>query len=46
MVLSPAAEHVPRLLAGAGAGARAVEASVPLAHAVDVARAVFGAQDC
>ena len=44
MVLSAAAEHVPVLLAGAGA--RAVEASVPLAHAVNVARAVFRAQDC
>ena len=46
MVLSAAAEHVPVLLAGARAGARAVEASVPLAHAVNVARAVFRAQDC
>ena len=46
VVLSPAAEHVPRLLAGAGARAGAVEAGVPLAHAVNVAGAVFRSQDC
>ena len=44
-MLRPAAEHVPALLPGVGAGAGAVEPGVPLAHAVNVARAVLGAQD-
>ena len=45
VMLRPAAEHVPALLPGVGAGAGAVEPGVPLAHAVNVARAVLGAQD-
>ena len=43
MMLSPAAEHVTLCLSRAGA--RAVEASVPLAYAVNVAGTVFRTQD-